>query len=344
MREPVLRNSAASRGIKAIATAAATGVLLTGCVSVQGSAGDYSLAEQFRYLPAPETDAAINIYATDYRRVGEILDDPRPDGEADDEELADWLRQASHGGGSGLEAFWPTHRALDVNLWSSEQVQEELGFSLRHVEQFTEMYGDSEQTLVFNGPYDAERLEDAAQEAGPGRWVYPDGSQYADYGLVEGSGGQLLLHGPQVNGEAVADGAAAVLAEDDEAMAAALALDSEPWYTVMMFRYGGGDEDVAFSWAGYAVDVDADDRHTGRIVYASADPDRTEDYAEQLQQVVWQGTEEGGLYAGFLDIGEMEVSDDVVILHFEKEAEAELSMAALFSRFDPIFGQMIEPD
>lgn len=137
----------------------AAALLLTGCLSVGGEdpsgpeeespepshpessrPGDEGLAADLRLVAVPDDDDRVAVHATDFTRVEELLQEPRPEPGEDWEGHFSWFNLASSRvDEGGLLALLPASYGWNNTLAGMEAIAEGVGTSLVDVDRFVEM-------------------------------------------------------------------------------------------------------------------------------------------------------------------------------------------------------------
>lgn len=321
-----------ANGRKAAALPAVVALVVSGCGSEEqppfDPVADVPLAEELKYLPMPEEREHIVLYASDYARAGELIDEPKPGPGAGEHDYVDWLMLASLTAGQEphVAVILPQVYGWADRLGALDTMEEELGVSYAHAEQVIEMRADSEDAMVVHGPYEMQQIDEALGPAEDGVFTFgePGGASLEDVhihppagrsvSMAEHDNRLLVSHFPDlVSG--VSRGEVQVLAEDEHALAVAQALDTGTWYGAMLMSHpdapgqAGYVEAVqpgipgtevdspleAYEWAGIAVDYDpAEGEHVVRVAYSHSSSEQARANAEAVEQILDEGTASGG--------------------------------------------------
>ncbi|WP_150461488.1 hypothetical protein [Nesterenkonia ebinurensis] len=315
--------------------AAAGLVTLSACGG--GSGADYSFAEQLDRIPAEHIEQMdyLLVAGTNYDRLEEITGEPKPeppdlpvdeDPEAE-EQWRDWFAR-THAGPSPYDVHQGPS-IISMNPQINNVMSDELGADTRHLSHYVEATAGQWMFLVGQLPESAE--------------VYETEDEVLDSSLSEhlrvATQDQALVAALLEDEQNLLEPAGETLADDEDLLAAAEAIDAEPWYSAQIITALPNQRErpdfeplEEYLWLGFAVD-EVEGEHTTRVVFVHEESETAEINAERFEAALEASDRE------HIEFMEAETDGRVLTVHLRNDPEAGPSlfqMAAWY--FEPMFG------
>ena len=260
-----------------------------------GGGGDGS-GDVMQTLVGPIPSAAVAtdgawIIANDYDAASELAGLDRPDPDADDDELTEWLIAMAGVEEDGVVA------TLDPRLLQERLVGDEgerYGWSVGDVSSFAEASGPGELFLIVDTDSVAsDDLDAALDPQSDGRWTTPD----SDDPLFAALDGNLVV---STSEELVDDWADQndPLSDNEKVMSIAEALDANDAYSAIVAEYAlqpfqdvPEDAELMSGFDGFGVGLTVvDGEPTAVLVYHYPSEDEASDAVDQTRTVLTEGT------------------------------------------------------
>ncbi|NLS09716.1 hypothetical protein HGQ17_06790 [Nesterenkonia sp. MY13] len=293
------------------ATLAALGItgLITACGAGEGST---SLLEDLEYLPAYEDEDLMHmVNAVDYEAVAEISGTTKPEPGASEQEYEEWADIVT-GRETAPDADAPVF--VEAAPWVSSPLNQDyldaysqapLGFTLLEVDRIVVAAGEYG---VVEGEYDIDQVEAAFGEVNEnGVWGPVEINNRVDEVVSEAYSLELderLLYGrtPETLAGLEA-GEEKALAEVEEAVVIAEAIDANDWYWAGIRRSLTDSEHSGdYDWRGHGI-WQEDGTQIGHFYWHFPDADTAADYERTIQVQM-------GNFAGEWGIEELETETD----------------------------------
>jgi hypothetical protein len=269
---------------------------LVACSGDDSGGGDDGSGDVMQTLIGRIPSAAIEaegtwIVTTDYDAASELAGLERPDPDADDDELTEWLMAVT---GVGDEAVVAT---LDPRVLRARLVGdagEQYGWSVGDVSSFAEASGPGELFLIVDtDSVSTDDLDAALEPQSDGRWETPD----SDDPLITALDGNLVV---STSEELVDDWADQTdpLSDNERVMSIAEALDANGAYSAIVAEYAlhpfqdvPEDAELMSGFDGFGVGLTVvDGAPAAVLVYHYPSEDEASDAVEQTRTVLTEGT------------------------------------------------------